>query len=65
MFLSENGELYSCGLDNLEFPPDVILTEKLYPEKVSEQTLTKYIYSYRMILIFEFVDIRIQRSNCN
>lgn len=35
MFLSEDGELYSCGLSNLQDPTDVLNTEILYPEKVN------------------------------
>lgn len=35
MFLSEDGELYSCGLDNLQDPSDVLYSERLYPEKVN------------------------------
>jgi len=35
MFLSEDGELYSCGSDNLQDPTDILYTERLYPEKVN------------------------------
>jgi len=35
MFLSEDGELYSCGSDNLQDSTDVLYTEKLNPEKVN------------------------------
>ncbi|VVC31643.1 Hypothetical protein CINCED_3A017272 [Cinara cedri] len=41
MFLSDDGELYSCGLDNLQDTSDDSCAEKLYPEKVPEfQNLT-------------------------
>ncbi|XP_025408544.1 probable E3 ubiquitin-protein ligase HERC1 isoform X2 [Sipha flava] len=36
MFLSEDGELYSCGLDNLQDSSDVLSSERLYPEKINE-----------------------------
>jgi len=35
MFLSEDGELYSCGSENLLVSSDVLYSEKLYPEKVT------------------------------
>jgi len=35
MFLSEDGELYSCGSDNLQDTTDVLHTERLYPENVN------------------------------
>jgi len=34
MFLSEDGELYSCGSENLLVSSDVLYSEKLYPEKI-------------------------------
>lgn len=34
MFLSEDGELYSCGMDNLQDPSEVLNLGRLYPEKV-------------------------------
>lgn len=40
MFLSEDGELYSCGLDNLQDPTDALYSEKLYPEKVNKLYFT-------------------------
>lgn len=36
MFLSEDGELYSCGLDNLQDSSDASHSEKIYPEKVNK-----------------------------
>lgn len=36
MFLSDDGELYSCGLDNLQDVPDGSCSKKLLPEKVNK-----------------------------
>lgn len=48
MFLSEDGELYSCGLDNLQDPSDVLYSEKLYPEKVKikKKFFTYYFFRF-------------------
>jgi len=43
MFLSEDGELYSCGSDNLQDTTDVLYTEKLNPEKVNITCCTEVI----------------------
>jgi hypothetical protein len=42
MFLSEDGELYSCGLDNLQDSSDVLSSERLYPEKVNKLYFTDF-----------------------
>lgn len=43
MFLSEDGELYSCGLDNLQDLSDVLYSERLYPEKVNKLEYSLYL----------------------
>lgn len=59
MFLSEDGELYSCGSDNLQDTTDVLYTEKLNPEKVNITYCIEviiFINIYFYLQIFEFQD---------
>jgi len=55
MFLSEDGELYSCGSDNLQDTTDVLYTEKLIPEKVNITYCIEVIIFIQ--IYFYFIDI--------